>query len=356
MTTRDVLRLLPCTAFLFVSGVHAQSPLPVGLPEPAAAAYRQGLDAEHQQFYDIALEKYQAALKAAPGSQACMEAMLRIQSDMGDEKAQLATAAKMIASAADGKAKAHAESLQADIYYRQFTGYSEGRGAYEKDPKRAQDALRKSEAAYEHAAQDDPQNEPQRMMYAHVLASLHRDADSSREFAACAAIPGTSSPECARAMRLSKSAELGRYEPGPAFSASTLDGKPVSLDGLSGKVVLVDFWGSWCRYCVQDSGYVQSLLESFDANSFVLLEVNEGDSEERWKSYVKDHRLKGLQTHDSGETLQSLFRVSGFPTYVILDGDGLVRSRYVGARGDLRGDIRKLIPAGTAPAAISGGN
>ena len=92
-----------------------------------------------------------------------------------------------------------------------------------------------------------------------------------------------------------KSAELGRYEPAPAFTASTLDGKPVSLDGLAGKVVLVDFWGSWCRYCVQDSGYVQSLLESFDANSFVLLEVNEGDSEERWKSYVKDHRMKGVQ-------------------------------------------------------------
>jgi hypothetical protein len=62
-----------------------------------------------------------------------------------------------------------------------------------------------------------------------------------------------------------------------------------------------------------------------------------------------------MQTHDSGETLQSLFRVSGFPTYVILDADGLVRSRYVGARGDLRGDVRKLIPARTASAAAGGG-
>jgi thiol-disulfide isomerase/thioredoxin len=355
MTTRCVPRWPACIGFLFVWGAHAQSPLPVGLPEPAAAAYQKGLDAEHQQFFDIALEKYQAALKAAPGSQVCMEAILRIQNDMGDDKAQLATAAKMIASATDAKAKAHAEALQADIYYRQFHAYNDGRGAYEKDPKRAQDALRKSEAAYERAAQDDPQNEPQRMMYAHVLASLHRDEDSSREFAACAAIPGTSSPECARALRLAKSAELGRYEPAPALSASTLDGKPVSLDGLAGKVVLIDFWGSWCKFCVRDSDYVQSLLESFDANSFVLLEVNEGDSEERWKSYVKEHQLKGMQTHDSGETLQSLFRVSGFPTYVILDADGLVRSRYVGARGDLRGDVRKLISARTASAAAGAG-
>ena len=126
MTTRGVLRLLPCIVLLFVSGAQAQSPLPAGLPEAAKAPYQQGLDAEHQQFYDIALEKYQNALRAAPGSQACMEAMLRIQTDMGDDKAQLATAAKMIASATDGKAKAHAEALQADIYYRQFNAYNEG--------------------------------------------------------------------------------------------------------------------------------------------------------------------------------------------------------------------------------------
>jgi thiol-disulfide isomerase/thioredoxin len=354
MTTRAFLRLLACTLLFGALRTNAQTPMLVGLPEPAASTYQKGMDAEHEQFYDIALEKYQAALKLAPWSQACMDAVLRVQNAMGDDKAAIATTVKMIASAPDAKTRAHAEALQADIYYRQFNGHTEGQGAYEKDPKRAQDALRKSAAAYEHASADDPQNEPQRMMYAHVLASLHRDSDASREFAACAAIAGTSTTECARALRLSKNTELGRMEPAPAFSAKNMEGEPVSLESLAGKVVLIDFWGSWCKFCVRDAEYVQSMLSSFDASQFVLLEVNEGDSAQKWTNYVKEHRMKGVQLHDNGEQLQSLFRVSGFPTYVILDTDGLVRNRYVGAKGDLRGDIKKLVPGSSTAVKAAG--
>jgi thiol-disulfide isomerase/thioredoxin len=319
---------------LFLTSLHAQSPLPV--------VFQQGLEAEQQDQLDIALDRFQTALRQAPNSPLCYEAIIRVQSAMGDDKAALATDAKMLATAPDASTKAHAEMLSAEIYYRQWSAYTTGGGAYQKDPKRADQSLHKSEASLQRASAYVPGDEPLRMLHAHVLAALHRDEDASREFQACAAIPGTSPTECTRALKLSQNAELGRLEPAPSFRATNMEGQPISLDALSGKVVLIDFWGSWCHFCVRDSGYVQSMLDSFDPKSFVLLEVDEGDSHDVWSDYVKSNRMQGVQVQDTNRQLQSLFHVSGFPTYIILDRDGLIHNRYSGAVGDLRGDIRQI--------------
>ena len=93
------------------------------------------------------------------------------------------------------------------------------------------------------------------------------------------------------------------------------------------------------------------MLDTFDPKSFVLLEVDEGDSPETWTAYLTQHRLQGTQVHDDSRQLQSLFHVTGFPTYLILDRDGLIHNRYSGAVGDLRADIRKLLttPSTAAP-------
>jgi thiol-disulfide isomerase/thioredoxin len=347
--SRTAQRLaLACIASLLPI-LHAQSPLPAA----AQQSYQQGLDAEQQDELDLALDRFQAALHQSPDAPICYEAILRVQSKMGDDKAALATDAKMLSTAPNPQARAHAEQLAAEIYYRQWSAYTTGGGAFDKNPKRAQQSLEKSEAALQRASTDDPANEPLRMLHAHVLAALHRDEDASREFVACAAIPGTSPTECTRALKLSRNADLGRLEPAPSFHATTSDGQPVSLDALAGKVVLIDFWGSWCHFCVRDSGYVQSMLDSFDPRSFVLLEVDEGDSPDTWSTYVKSNRLQGVQVQDTNRQLQSLFHVTGFPTYIILDRDGLIHTRVSGAVGDLRGDIRKLVnqPSNTPPAA-----
>ncbi|MGA7158231.1 MAG: redoxin domain-containing protein [Acidobacteriaceae bacterium] len=329
----NLFALAPTASF---TSLHAQT-------SNLSASYQQGLEAEQNEELDVALDRFQTALKQSPNSPVCYEAIARVQSEMGNDKAAIATTAQMISAAPDVPAKAHAEMLQANIYYQQFSAYTIGGGAYEKNPKHAQQSLEKAEAALERASAEDPSNEPLRMLHAHVLADLHHDEDASREFQACAAIPGTSPTECARALKLSHNAELARFEPAPSFKATTLDGQPVSLDSLTGKVVLIDFWGSWCHFCVSDSDYVQSMLDSFDPKSFVLLEINEGDSREDWLNYVNTHRLHGVQVQDTDRQLQSLFHVSGFPTYILIDADGLVRMRVSGAVGDLRGGIRNVL-------------
>ena len=58
---------------------------------------------------------------------------------------------------------------------------------------------------------------------------------------------------------------------------------------------------------------------------------------------MKDRRLEVLQTHDAAKDVAAAFHVGGYPTYVILDGDGMMRLRAVGIEGDLEGTVKKLL-------------
>src|SRR6185312_15202818 len=84
------------------------------------------------------------------------------------------------------------------------------------------------------------------VLYGRILAAQHQDDEARREFTACAAVAGTSPAECARARRLSSNIDSARNEPVPPFELKTIDGETVSRDSLAGKVVLVDFWATWC--------------------------------------------------------------------------------------------------------------
>ena len=321
----------------------AQAPELPDIPAAARGAYQQGLDAQGRQELDVALERFQFALKQDSACLDCVEAIATVQQAMGNDKAALSTAAKMAAQASTPKSKARADMVTGRVYYEEYFAYTDGSGAFEKSPSRAQDALRHAEVAFGRAVREDPANEPLLMLHGHLLASLNRDSDASAAFAACAALPGVSQVECARAQRFSKNVSIAKNEPAPPFEATTLDGKKVSLDSLAGKIVLLDFWGTWCPVCRGDADYVQSLPDGFPKDRFVLLEIDSGDSHAAWVNYIDQHHLEGTQIQDDTSKLQSLFRVAVYPTYVILDGNGTIRMRVRGARGDLRDEIRKLL-------------
>lgn len=332
------LTLLAATTLL-----SAQTPALPDISAPALAAYKQGIEAEGLQHFDVALDRLQAALKLAPNCLDCLEATARVYRAMGDDKAAIATLGKLASVSATPKTKAHADMLIGRLYYDLYFAYTAGGGAYDKNPKKAQDALKSAEAAIAHATQQDPNDEQALMLHAHLLAMLKRDAEASTQFVACAAIPGTSPSECARVLRLSKNIDLARNEPAPSFEATTIDGQKVSLASLTGKIVLIDFWGTWCPWCIRDADYVQSMLSTFPPDRFALLEVDSGDARDHWLKYVDQNRMKGLQAQDEPRVMRDAFRVNSYPTYVILDGDGTIRFRVSGARGDLRGEVRKLL-------------
>ena len=362
------LSLRPRLAFsgllLFVLAAVAApaQTVPADVPASAQQSFHDALALEHDGKYGQALNGFTQANKLAGGRcAACLEAMYRTAMDASDYKAAVDSAQKLGHALPDAPSQAHAHLLEAEAeYHGSFATLRDGerlsnKGDRDRNNKRADGMLAQAEAASAQGLALAPSDEHLRFLHARVLAALKRDADATREFTACASAPGLSQSDCLRAAHFAHNVEAARDEASPEFTFTATDSKPYSRASLAGKVVLLDFWATWCVYCRRDSDYVQSLLDSFAPDKFVLVEVDVDEDADKWKDFVRENRLHGLQVRDADGSLRAAFHVDGYPTYVILDGDSQVRYRISGAQGDLRGTIRKLIaeqpsaPAATAP-------
>lgn len=338
-----MIRNIVFTLALLAAAASAQ--VPVDVPAAAQSDYSAAQALEHGKEFAPAADGYRLALKHAPDCLPCLEGLVRTSMALSDYKSAATYARKLSAAAQEPAAKAHGLSLEAQADYRAYFAATEGEGAIEKNPKHAAELLRAAESASAEGLSADPSDEPLRMLHGHILAAQKRDADAAREFAACAASSTAGPAECARALRLSHDLDSARGRPAPAFSLKTLDGNGVSLDKLSGRIAVIDFWGTWCVYCRSDADYIQSMLDTFPKDKFTLVEIDEKDSRATWKDYLRDNSMEGVQAHDGNGSVADLFHVSGYPTYIVLDGNGVIRNRYTGAKGDIKGDVKTLLAA-----------
>jgi peroxiredoxin len=212
--------------------------------------------------------------------------------------------------------------------------------------------LLQADEVLKHAATDDPSNPAIPMLDGHVLALLKKDDEAKAAFTACAANPKATPADCMRAKNFAADISLARGgEQAPAFSITKPDGSTVTLDSLAGKVILIDFWATWCPACVKDVDYVQSIADESDKNRFVLIGISSDSKEEVWKTYLSRNDMIGLQIRDTNHTLSDLFHVGVIPTYVIIDANGTVQMRTVGDKGDLRAKVRSLLAKTTVQTA-----
>ena len=147
--------------------------------------------------------------------------------------------------------------------------------------------------------------------------------------------------------------QLSLYEkpdsPAPAFTLEALDGKPHRLSDYRGKVVLVNFWASWCPPCLAEMPSMQRLADRMAAESFEILAVNVGESPFKVAKFMK---LIGVRFTALLDKKGDTFRAWGgsiYPTTFVLDTEG--RIRYA-AYGPMQWDseevvetIRGLLPA-----------
>lgn len=97
-----------------------------------------------------------------------------------------------------------------------------------------------------------------------------------------------------------------------------------------GKVVLLDFWASWCGPCRSALPNLKRLQAVYGGADFVLVSISEDDDESAWRAFVSGHGMTWAQRLDSDGSLQQQYGVNALPTYVLLGRDGSVVQKIVG--------------------------
>ncbi len=132
--------------------------------------------------------------------------------------------------------------------------------------------------------------------------------------------------------------------PAPAFVLKTLKDDPVNLNGLKGKVVLINFWANWCGPCLDELPQLETLRRSLGQKSVEFLAVNLDTQDEEKRKYMisgTKARLAPSLTHLMGnEETQREFGFDSIPYTCIVDQDGYIRYEKTGLSSDFKATIK----------------
>jgi thiol-disulfide isomerase/thioredoxin len=147
-----------------------------------------------------------------------------------------------------------------------------------------------------------------------------------------------------RATRFIEDPELARARMAPAFAITTIDGRKVSIDDLQGKVVLIDFWATWCAPCREALPHIKDIAKKFQGQPLVILSVSLDTDEEKWKQFVNNNGMDWLQARDGGFTgpVSRLFSVNAIPHTFTIDSDGIMQDEHIGD-ASIEGKLKKLV-------------
>ena len=128
----------------------------------------------------------------------------------------------------------------------------------------------------------------------------------------------------------------------PDFTFKTRDGREFRLSELHGKVVLVNFWATWCPPCKEEMPIFEREYKRCKDKGFEILAVNMDSSESNLQKFLKENNYSFPIVRPS-EDLQKELKLMGFPTSYLLDKEGKIYRIRLGVYRELEEDLKKLL-------------
>ncbi len=128
----------------------------------------------------------------------------------------------------------------------------------------------------------------------------------------------------------SKEEKQPSFDLAPDFSLQTFDGREITLSQLKGKVVLLDFWATWCAPCREAIPYLVQLYKNYREDGLELIGMNmdKGDVESV-RRFITSMDIPYPVVGAPEEVVRN-YRVTGIPVTVLIDKEGRIRERFVG--------------------------
>lgn len=108
----------------------------------------------------------------------------------------------------------------------------------------------------------------------------------------------------------------------PQFAGETLDGSQVDLADMKGKVVLIDFWGTWCGPCVAEFPALRLIYDAFHPHGFEIIGIAADEKETLQDFFTKVDPLPWANIADNDGAIAEKYGIKGFPTILIIDQEG----------------------------------
>jgi thiol-disulfide isomerase/thioredoxin len=115
----------------------------------------------------------------------------------------------------------------------------------------------------------------------------------------------------------------------PSFTLPTAH-TSVSLDSLRGKVVMVDFWASWCGPCHRSFPWMAEMQKKYGPQGLVIVAINLDKTREAAAGFLADAPAPFTVAYDPAGKVASAYHVEGMPTTVLVGRDGRIRSTHIG--------------------------
>jgi len=309
----------------------AQKPAYESDPHYAAALAEANKLALTEQL-GAAIDDYKKANKIAGGRCAlCLDRLATLQIRVGNFKDAAATAAQLVALSGTPLEKSAAETQRGQALYMEGGD----------KPKPAQ--LQAADEELKAALADYPKNVAAHFFDGMVLARMGQMDAAREQFESSIAAAKPTDPAYLRAKRFAENPALSFQKMAPSFTVTALDGSKFTLDAMGGRVVLIDFWATWCGPCNEELPQMKKIAKDFAGQPLVMISVSWDSDESKWKDFIAKNQMTWVQYRDADHELSRRFAIDAIPHYFTIDSDGVLTAEMVGSGYDVEGRLRKLL-------------